>query len=118
MGCGYHAPYHRRHKITTIANHPEREQTHLENVLSALGNPLRLEVIRTLADGSELSCSTLRQEEVAKSTMIYHWHVSRDSDVIWQRPQGRGNVISLRREDLDTRFPDLLDTLLSVMQQP
>ncbi len=36
-----------------IANHPEREQIRLENVLSALGNPLRLEIIRTLADGSE-----------------------------------------------------------------
>ena len=37
-----------------IANHPEREQIRLENVLSALGNPLRLEIIRTLADGSEV----------------------------------------------------------------
>lgn len=45
-----------------IANHPEREQIRLENVLSALGNPLRLEIIRTLADGSELSCNALRQK--------------------------------------------------------
>lgn len=44
-----------------IANHPEREQIRLENVLSALGNPLRLEIIRTLADGSELSCNALRR---------------------------------------------------------
>ena len=72
-----------------IANHPEREQIRLENVLSALGNPLRLEIIRTLADGSELSCNALRQEEVAKSTMTHHWRVLRDSGVIWQRPQGR-----------------------------
>ena len=98
-----------------IANHPEREQIRLENVLSALGNPLRLEIIRTLADGSELSCNALRQEEVAKSTMTHHWRVLRDSGVIWQRPQGRENMISLRREDLDARFPGLLDTLLKVM---
>ena len=100
-----------------IANHPEREQIRLENVLSALGNPLRLEIIRTLADGSELSCNALRQEEVAKSTMTHHWRVLRDSGVIWQRPQGRENMISLRREDLDARFPGLLDTLLKVMVQ-
>ena len=87
-----------------IANHPEREQIRLENVLSALGNPLRLEIIRTLADGSELSCNALRQEEVAKSTMTHHWRV-------------RENMISLRREDLDARFPGLLDTLLKVMVQ-
>lgn len=45
-----------------IANHPEREQIRTENVLSALGNPLRLEIIRTLANGSELSCNALRQK--------------------------------------------------------
>ncbi|ESA99462.1 hypothetical protein HMPREF1619_04166, partial [Klebsiella pneumoniae 909957] len=117
MGCGCHAPRHRRHRIIMIANHPEREQIRLENVLSALGNPLRLEIIRTLADGSELSCNALRQEEVAKSTMTHHWRVLRDSGVIWQRPQGRENMISLRREDLDARFPGLLDTLLKVMVQ-
>ncbi|MGU3412569.1 ArsR/SmtB family transcription factor [Enterobacteriaceae bacterium C34A] len=94
-----------------IANHPEREQIRLENVLFALGNALRLEIVKTLADGSELNCGALRQE-VAKSTMTHHWRVLRDSGVIWQRPQGRENLISLRREDLDARFPGLLDSLL------
>ena len=117
MDWGCHTPHHRRHRIIMIANHPKREQIRLENVLSALGNPLRLEIIRTLADGSELSCNALRQEEVAKSTMTHHWRVLRDSGVIWQRPQGRENMISLRREDLDARFPGLLDTLLKVMVQ-
>ncbi|CAM7978482.1 DNA-binding transcriptional regulator, ArsR family [Lelliottia nimipressuralis] len=98
-----------------IANHPEPEQITLENVLLALGNPLRLEVLRLLADGSELSCNALRPEDIAKSTMTHHWRMLRDSGVIWQRPQGRENMISLRREDLDARFPGLLDTLLRVM---
>lgn len=102
--------YYDRQSPRTRTNSPE-------NVLSALGNPLRLEIIRTLADGSELSCNALRQEEVAKSTMTHHWRVLRDSGVIWQRPQGRENMISLRREDLDARFPGLLDTLLKVMVQ-
>ncbi|MGH5969571.1 ArsR/SmtB family transcription factor [Klebsiella aerogenes] len=100
-----------------IANHPEREQIRLENVLFALGNPLRLEIIRTLSDGSEQSCNALRKEDIAKSTMTHHWRVLRDSGVIWQRPQRRENLISLRRDDLDARFPGLLDTLLNVMRQ-
>jgi Predicted permeases len=53
-----------------IPNHPEPEQILLENVLFALGNPLRLSIIRRLADGSELSCNALRPEEVVKSTMM------------------------------------------------
>lgn len=71
-----------------IPNHPEPEQIVLENVLFALGNPLRLAIIRRLADGSELSCNALRPEEVVKSTMTHHWRVLRDSGVIWQRPAG------------------------------
>ncbi|RKQ38961.1 helix-turn-helix transcriptional regulator [Enterobacter sp. R1(2018)] len=97
-----------------IANHPEREQIRLENVLFALGNPLRLDIVRTLAERGEQACGTLRKD-VAKSTMTHHWRVLRDSGVIWQRPQGRENLISLRREDLDARFPGLLETLLRVM---
>ncbi|MBM3070431.1 helix-turn-helix transcriptional regulator [Lelliottia sp. RWM.1] len=98
-----------------IPNHPEPEQIQLENVLFALGNPLRLAIIRKLADGSELNCNALRPEDVVKSTMTHHWRVLRDSGVIWQRPQGRENMISLRRDDLDARFPGLMDTLLQVM---
>lgn len=98
-----------------IANHPEREQIRLENVLFALGNPMRLDIVRTLANQGEQACGTLRKD-VAKSTMTHHWRVLRDSGVIWQRPQGRENLISLRSEDLDARFPGLLETLLRVMQ--
>ena len=97
-----------------IANHPEREQIRLENVLFALGNPLRLDIVKTLADEGEQACGALRKD-VAKSTMTHHWRVLRDSGVIWQRPQGRENLISLRREDLDVRFPGLMDILLNVM---
>lgn len=98
-----------------IPNHPEPEQIQLENVLLALGNPLRLAIIRQLADGSEASCNALRPPDIAKSTMTHHWRVLRNSGVIWQRPQGRENMISLRSEDLNNRFPGLLETLLRVM---
>lgn len=99
-----------------IANHPEREQIRLENVLFALGNPLRLEIVQTLANGDELACGRLRKD-VAKSTMTHHWRVLRDSGVIWQRPQGRENLISLRREDLDARFPGLLAAIFQLMPE-
>lgn len=94
-----------------IANHPEREQIRLEHVLMALGNPLRLAVVQKLAGGGEHACGTLLQG-LSKSTLTHHWRVLRDSGVIWQRPDGRANLLSLRREDLDARFPGLLECLL------
>ncbi len=99
-----------------IAHHPEPEQIRLENVLLALGNPVRLEVVRILAQQGEQPCRALSQG-AAKSTMSHHWRVLRDSGVIWQRPNGRENLLSLRREDLDARFPGLLDTLLAALEQ-
>lgn len=93
------------------ANHPDRDQIRLENVLTALGNPLRLTVVRMLAGGGEHACSAVLQG-IPKSTLTHHWRVLRDSGVIWQRPDGRENLLSLRREDLDVRFPGLLDSLL------
>ncbi|MBG6247664.1 MULTISPECIES: ArsR/SmtB family transcription factor [Symbiopectobacterium] len=99
-----------------IAHHPDPEQIRLENVLLALGNPVRLEVVRILAQQGEQSCGALSQG-AAKSTMSHHWRVLRDSGVIWQRPNGRENILSLRREDLDARFPGLLDTLLAALEQ-
>lgn len=98
-----------------IANHPEREQIRLENVLTALGNPLRLAVVRKLASGEEHACGQLLQG-LSKSTLTHHWRVLRESGVIWQRPDGRANLLSLRREDLDARFPGLLDALLYAVE--
>ncbi|KEA50950.1 MULTISPECIES: ArsR/SmtB family transcription factor [Mangrovibacter] len=97
-----------------MKHHPEREQIRLENVLLALGNPIRLDVVKSLAEQGEQACGTLRRD-VAKSTMTHHWRVLRDSGIIWQRPQGRENLISLRREDLDALFPGLLETLLKII---
>ena len=96
-------------------NHPDRDQIRLENVLAALGNPVRLTVVRVLADGGEHTCGSVLQG-IAKSTLTHHWRVLRDSGVIWQRPYGRENLLSLRREDLDARFPGLLDALLSAVR--
>ncbi|QCR38047.1 helix-turn-helix transcriptional regulator [Nissabacter sp. SGAir0207] len=99
-----------------IVNHPERDQIRLENVLTALGNPLRLTVVRVLAGGGEHPCSAVLSG-IPKSTLTHHWRVLRDSGVIWQRPYGRENLLSLRREDLDARFPGLLDALLNAVQE-
>jgi DNA-binding transcriptional ArsR family regulator len=96
-------------------NHPDRDQIRLENVLLALGNPLRLTVVRALAAGEERPCSAVLQG-IPKSTLTHHWRVLRDSGVILQRPYGRENLLSLRREDLEARFPGLLDALLGAVQ--
>lgn len=93
-------------------HHPGRDQIRLESVLAALGHPVRLQVLRVLADGREHQCGAIIKD-MSKSTLTHHWRVLRESGVINQRASGRTLLLSLRREDLDARFPGLIDTILS-----
>ncbi|WP_328953024.1 helix-turn-helix transcriptional regulator [Kitasatospora purpeofusca] len=95
--------------------HPDREQIRIEHVLSALGNPVRLSAVRVLNGGGAHNCGSVLTAIgiTAKSTMTHHWRVLRDSGVIHQLPSGRENLLRLRREDLDARYPGLLDAVLS-----
>ncbi|MFI6519132.1 ArsR/SmtB family transcription factor [Spirillospora sp. NPDC050679] len=95
--------------------HPDRDQIRIEDVLTALGNPVRLAAVRVLDGGGEHNCTSILGVlgVTAKSTMTHHWRVLRESGVIRQQPSGRENLLSLRREDLDARYPGLLDAVLS-----
>lgn len=94
-----------------ISQHPRTADLELVNVLAALGNPLRLQIVRVLADTGERNCGSI-VEGVPPSTMTRHWKVLRDAGVIWQKPVGRENLLSLRTDDLAQRFPGLLDSVL------
>ncbi|MFN3005020.1 ArsR/SmtB family transcription factor [Mycolicibacterium wolinskyi] len=95
-------------------HHPTRDQIKIDRVLSALGNPLRLAVVRVLLGGGEQNCGSVLKVlgVTSKSTMTHHWRVLRESGVIWQQPSGRENLLSLRRDDLDARYPGLLEAVL------
>lgn len=95
-----------------LLHHPKREDIRLDQVLSALGNPLRLAALRTIAQSDEHPCCAVLPD-VAKSTMTHHFRILRDSGLVWQRHIGREYRLSLRRDDLDARFPGLLDAVLS-----
>jgi DNA-binding transcriptional ArsR family regulator len=95
--------------------HPDRDQIRIDGVLSALGSPLRLAVVRVLDAGGDHNCTSVLNVlgVTSKSNMTHHWRVLRESGVIWQQPSGRENLLTLRREDLDTRYPGLLDAILT-----
>ncbi|WP_405910094.1 MULTISPECIES: ArsR/SmtB family transcription factor [unclassified Streptomyces] len=93
--------------------HPASEEIRLESVLHALSDPMRLQVVRELAaDGDELSCSHF-DLPVTKSTTTHHFRVLRESGVIRQVYRGTAKMNGLRRDDLDDRFPGLLDSVLA-----
>ena len=94
-------------------DHPAREDLRLVDVLAALADPVRLGVVVRLAgEPAEMSCAAL-DLPVSKSTSTHHFRVLREAGVVRQRYAGTARLNSLRRDDLDTAFPGLLDAVLS-----
>lgn len=94
--------------------HPSPDDITLVGVLSALGDPIRLGIVRNLvalAHGG--SCGSLSPcEAVPRSTLSHHFRVLRESGVIRQVKKGVEIINTVRRDDLDARFPGLLDEIL------
>ena len=99
--------------------HPACAELGLPNILYALGDPLRLQIVAQLAAAdAALSCGDIQiGEAVAKSTGSHHFKVLREAGLIRMVPQGRRVLVSLRRADLEQRFPGLLDTVLQTYQR-
>lgn len=94
--------------------HPATEDIQLTEVLRALSDPVRLELVRKLADGEELPCASAGDDlDVHKSTLSHHFRTLREAGVTRTRVAGRQRWLSLRVEDLDTRFPGLLGSIVS-----
>lgn len=92
--------------------HPPRAELELGAVLHALSDPVRLRIVAELARGeAECTCGSFALP-VTKSTCTHHFKVLREAGLIQQRAQGTTRLNRLRREDLEARFPGLLDTIL------
>jgi DNA-binding transcriptional ArsR family regulator len=102
----------------TAIHHPAKDELELPAVLHALSDPHRLQIVRVLAerDGA-LRCGGFGLP-VTKSTATHHFRVLREAGVIAQAEDGTARLNSLRRADLDERFPGLLDAILAAAQPP
>lgn len=92
--------------------HPPREAIDLSNILHALGDPIRLAIILSLADGEARACCAALTQELPKSTLSNHFRVLRDAGLIHSRKEGVALMNTLRRDDVNAQFPGLLDAIL------
>jgi DNA-binding transcriptional ArsR family regulator len=93
---------------------PAMDEVDLVDVLRALADPIRLKIVRVLADGEPHSKSADDWGfDVQKSTLSHHFKALRESGVTRTIVNGRTHAIQLRRAELDARFPGLVDALLA-----
>jgi DNA-binding transcriptional ArsR family regulator len=91
---------------------PARDDLDLVTVLQALGDPVRLQIVRTLDEADDpIACHELGLP-VSKSTGSHHLKVLREAGVVTARVEGTRRYHTLRRADLEARFPGLLDSVL------
>ena len=94
------------------AHHPEIDSIELAEVLHALSDPVRLDIVRCLALKGERCCGDL-DVPVSKSTLSHHLKVLREAGLTATRADGTQRLVSLRKVEVETRFPRLLDAVLN-----
>ena len=85
-------------------------------VLQALADPVRLEIVRQLAGcehSGPASCPAVRSRlPVGKSTASHHLKTLVAAGITTEREEGTRKYVRLRRDELDRRFPGLVDSVL------
>jgi DNA-binding transcriptional ArsR family regulator len=102
--------------MSRAPHHPSREQIRLPVVLDCLSDPIRLAIVCNLAKSDrgsgELRCGDFHAFG-GKSNLAYHFARLREAGLVLTRLVGTARYMSLRRADLDARFPGLLDAIIA-----
>jgi len=92
--------------------HPATGQISLPAVYNALSDPVRLLIVARLAEQGELNCSAFL-DYGSKTVISYHLARMREAGVTRTRIEGKQYLVSLRKADLEARFPGLLPAVIA-----
>lgn len=94
--------------------HPRAEELQVGPILLALADVNRRRVVAELAErpDEERLCASF-DLPVGKSSRTRHWRVLREAGLVYQRDAGNGLYMRLRKEDLDRRFPGLIQAVIA-----
>lgn len=94
--------------------HPTVAQLDLAAILGVLGDQTRLGIVAYLArhEGTALACGQFL-DLGSKTNLSYHLAKLREAGITHTKIVGTSRLISLRRADLDSRFPGLLDSIIA-----
>jgi DNA-binding transcriptional ArsR family regulator len=99
--------------------HPDIEDVAPADVFAALADPIRLGILVALADVSEVDkarCSHFT-EFASPSLLSYHFAKLREAGITRMRMEGTSRYLSIRREELNQRFPGLIDSVIETARR-
>lgn len=92
--------------------HPTIDQIELTDIMYALADPTRLEVVTLLANaGKQMTCGEFTLNR-SKSTMSHHFKILRSAGLVETVIEGTEHMNSLRLEEIENKFPGVLKSVL------
>ena len=87
----------------------------LQQVLAALADPVRLEMVRRLStsDTATLACSAL-YDGIGKSTASHHFKILREAGVTQRIVEDGQTNQRLRTDDVEAAYPGVLTSIVRV----
>jgi DNA-binding transcriptional ArsR family regulator len=96
--------------------HPRIDQIDLTDVMHALADPARVEIVRRLAAAAgPLACNDIVPDR-PKSTMSHHFKILRDAGILHTEVEGTEHKNRLRLAELEKKFPGLMKALLRAIR--
>lgn len=98
-----------------MASQNQDEPSIGSDVFKALGDPIRLEIVRQIAAAGELAWSALQERlPVSKPTISYHIKTLVQADLLAARKEGRNFYYTLRQDTLH----QVVDEIWALAPQP
>lgn len=91
--------------------HPAAKDFTIDGILYALADPVRRSIVQKLQESESMSCTKACQE-LSPSTISFHHKILRECGLIRSEKMGVEVINSLREDEINKRFPGLLDSIL------
>ncbi|MFQ6333474.1 ArsR/SmtB family transcription factor [Methylophilus sp. 3sh_L] len=92
--------------------HPNIEQVELTDLMYALSDPTRLEIVgRLAAAGRKMTCGEFDLNR-PKSSLSHHFKILRAAGVVETIIEGTEHMNALRLAEIEQKFPGVLQSVL------
>jgi len=97
--------------------HPSIDQVELTDIMYALSDPTRLEIVGRLANaGRKLTCGELDLNR-PKSSMSHHFKILRAAGLVETLIEGTEHMNALRIAEIEQKFPGVLQSVLTALNK-
>lgn len=97
--------------------HPSIDQIELTDIMYALSDPTRLEIVARLANaGRKMTCGEFDLNR-PKSSMSHHFKILRAAGLVETLIEGTEHMNALRINEIEQKFPGVLQSVLQALQR-